>query len=92
MLLSLLAWWAGGTPESVFENVSRGRCGGMTSTVLAGLVLCKKADRAVDRLGDAHRHAARRLGVSPEQIDRAAVRRWGRSLADERDAQREPQS
>jgi hypothetical protein len=45
-----------------------------------------RMDRAVDSIGDAERHAARRLGATAVQINEAAARRWGRSLADERDA------
>ena len=41
--------------------------------------------RALARIGDAERNAARRLGVSPERLVLAAVGRWGRSLTDERD-------
>jgi hypothetical protein len=36
-------------------------------------------------VGDAERHAARKLGTTPEQINVAALRRWGRTLAEERD-------
>lgn len=42
--------------------------------------------RALAGIGDAERHAARRLGVSPERLVLAAVGLWGRPLAAERDA------
>lgn len=42
-------------------------------------------DRVALEVGDAERHAARKLGVTPQQVNEAAVRRWGRSLAGERD-------
>jgi hypothetical protein len=42
--------------------------------------------RALASIGDAERHAARRLGVSPERLVLAAVGRWGRPLSAERDA------
>lgn len=42
--------------------------------------------RALAGIGDAERNAARRLGVSPERLVFAAVGRWGRTLAAERDA------
>jgi hypothetical protein len=42
--------------------------------------------RALAGIGDAERHAARRLGVSPERLVLAAVGRWGRTLTAERDA------
>lgn len=42
-------------------------------------------EHALDEVGDAERHAARRLGTTPERINVAAMRRWGRTLAEERD-------
>jgi hypothetical protein len=42
--------------------------------------------RALAGIEDAERHAARRLGVSPERLVLAAVGRWGRTLTAERDA------
>lgn len=42
--------------------------------------------RALAGIGDAERHAARRLGVSPERLVLAAVGRWGRTFTAERDA------
>jgi len=41
--------------------------------------------RAADEVGDAERHAARKLGTTPERINMAAVGLWGRTLAEERD-------
>jgi transcriptional regulator with XRE-family HTH domain len=43
------------------------------------------ADRAVAGISDAERHAARKIGLAPEQVNFAAVARWGRTLAEERD-------
>jgi len=43
------------------------------------------AERELDGIGDAERHAARRLGVPAEQVARAAVALWGRPLSEERD-------
>jgi len=42
-------------------------------------------EHALDEVGDAERHAARKLGTTPERINIAAMRRWGRTLAEERD-------
>jgi hypothetical protein len=42
-------------------------------------------ERALDEVSDAERHAARKLGVSPERLNVVAMRRWGRTLAEERD-------
>jgi hypothetical protein len=42
-------------------------------------------ERALDGIGDAERHAARKLGTTPERINMAAMSRWGRTLAEERD-------
>src|SRR6266516_2422071 len=36
-------------------------------------------------VGDAERHAARKLGTTPERVNLAAMLRWGRTLAEERD-------
>ena len=41
--------------------------------------------RAAREIGDAERHSARKLGTTPEQINLAALRLWGRTLAEERD-------
>jgi transcriptional regulator with XRE-family HTH domain len=43
------------------------------------------APPAVEHRGDAERRAARRFGVSPAALTRAAGQRWGRSLTAERD-------
>ncbi|HYT09342.1 MAG TPA: hypothetical protein VEL73_01640, partial [Mycobacteriales bacterium] len=51
-----------------------------------GLQGAAEVGRALASIGDAERNAARRLGVSPEWLVLAAVGRWGRSLAAERDA------
>lgn len=42
-------------------------------------------ERAFDEVGDAERHAARKLNTTPERINLAAMRRWSRTLAEERD-------
>jgi len=42
-------------------------------------------ERALDEISDAERHAARKLGTTPERVNLAAMRRWGRTLAEERD-------
>jgi hypothetical protein len=42
--------------------------------------------RALATIGDAERHAARRLGVPPERLALAAVGRWGKPFTAERDA------
>jgi hypothetical protein len=42
-------------------------------------------EHALDEVSDAERHAARKLGATPERVNLAAVRRWGRTLAEERD-------
>jgi hypothetical protein len=42
-------------------------------------------EHALDEVSDAERHAARKLGTTPEQLNMAAMRRWGRTLAEERD-------
>jgi hypothetical protein len=42
-------------------------------------------DRAMDEIGEAERHVARKLGTTPERINLAAVRLWGRTMAEERD-------
>jgi hypothetical protein len=44
------------------------------------------AIRAMEQVGEAERHAARRLGTTPDSINLRAVSRWGRTLAEERDA------
>jgi hypothetical protein len=41
--------------------------------------------RPVGATGEADRHAARKLGVSPEIVAETARRLWGRSLSEERD-------
>jgi hypothetical protein len=41
--------------------------------------------QAADEVGDAERHAARKLGTTPERINIAAIALWGRTLAAERD-------
>jgi transcriptional regulator with XRE-family HTH domain len=51
-----------------------------------GLHGAAEVGRALAGIGDAERNAARRLGVSPERLVLAAVGRWGRPLAAERDA------
>lgn len=40
---------------------------------------------ALNEVSDAERHAARKLGTTPERLNLAAMRRWGRTLAEERD-------
>jgi hypothetical protein len=42
-------------------------------------------EHALDEVSDAERHAARKLGTTPERLTIAAIRRWGRTLAEERD-------
>jgi hypothetical protein len=42
-------------------------------------------DRALERIGDPERYAARKLGTTPERINLAALALWGRTLAEERD-------
>jgi hypothetical protein len=42
-------------------------------------------DRAVSGIGDPERHAARKLGTTPERLSLAALARWGRTLVEERD-------
>jgi hypothetical protein len=42
--------------------------------------------RALAAIGDAERHAARKLGVTPERLVLAAVGRWGKPFTAERDA------
>lgn len=44
-------------------------------------------EHALGEVGDAERHAARKLGTTPERVNLAAMRRWGRTLAEERDHQ-----
>jgi hypothetical protein len=41
--------------------------------------------RPAGATGEADRHAARKLGLSPEIVTRTAGRLWGRSLSEERD-------
>lgn len=41
--------------------------------------------RAADEISDAERHAARKLGTTPDQVNAAAVRLWGQPMARERD-------
>jgi len=41
--------------------------------------------RPADDVGDAERHAARRLGVPVERVNQAAMTLWGRPLSEERD-------
>jgi hypothetical protein len=42
-------------------------------------------EHALDEVSDTERHAARKLGTTPERLNMAAMRRWGRTLAKERD-------
>lgn len=42
-------------------------------------------ERAFDDVGDAERHAARKLHTTPERINLAAMHLWGQTLAGERD-------
>jgi hypothetical protein len=42
-------------------------------------------ERSSGDIGDTERHAARKLGTTPERINLAALRRWGRTLTAERD-------
>jgi hypothetical protein len=42
-------------------------------------------EHALDEVSDAERHAARKLGTTPERLNVAAIRHWGRTLAEERD-------
>jgi hypothetical protein len=42
-------------------------------------------EHAFDEVNDAERHAARKLGTTPERLKVVATRRWGRTLAEERD-------
>jgi hypothetical protein len=42
-------------------------------------------EHALDEVSDAERYAARKLGTTPERLNMAAMRRWGRTLAQERD-------
>ncbi|MBO3752182.1 hypothetical protein J5X84_39490 [Streptosporangiaceae bacterium NEAU-GS5] len=45
----------------------------------------QQLQRALDGIGEAERYAARKLGTTPDRINLAAMRRWGRTLAEERD-------
>ena len=42
-------------------------------------------EHALGEVGDAERHAARKLGATPERVNLAAMRLWGRTLSEERD-------
>jgi len=42
-------------------------------------------ERALGGIGDVERHVARKLGTTPERINLAAMSRWGRTVAEERD-------
>ncbi len=42
-------------------------------------------EHALDEVSDAERHAARKLGTTPERLNMAAIRRWGQTRAEERD-------
>ncbi len=42
-------------------------------------------EHALDEVCNAERHAARKLGTTPERVNLAAVHLWGRTLAEERD-------
>jgi hypothetical protein len=42
-------------------------------------------EHALDEVSDAERYAARKLGTTPERLNVAAMQRWGRTLAGERD-------
>ncbi|SED63814.1 Helix-turn-helix [Streptomyces sp. 3213] len=42
-------------------------------------------ERAVASVGEAERHVARKIGTSPEWVNLVALRRWDRTLSQERD-------
>jgi hypothetical protein len=42
-------------------------------------------ERALNEVSDTERHVARKLGTTPEQLNLAAIQRWGCTLAEERE-------
>jgi len=51
----------------------------------AGLNDPAMVERAVAGVGEAERHAARKVGTSPEWVNVVALQRWDRTLSQERD-------
>jgi hypothetical protein len=85
---------AGGLPaEAVDVPAKRGtpaRRSGRFPDVLAEAKRFGIGDRSIlehvlDEVSDAERHAARKFGTTPELVNLAALRLWGRTLAEERD-------